>query len=99
MNTTVINMINCLFAWSIVALAIGGYFLTLKRIREKWPFWIVLAIGWGFLAIFETLMASGLATSNLQITTVWLTSYLLVMASLLLIFLKFIQIKAGEKSS
>ena len=94
MNTTAINIINCLFTWSIVALAIGGYLITLKRIKERWPFWIVLAVGWGFLATFETLMASGVPIGNLQITTVWLTSYLLVMASLLLLFLKFIQIKA-----
>jgi hypothetical protein len=96
MNSTVVNVINCAFAWSIVALAICGYLLTLKRIGEKWPFWIVLAIGWSFLAVFETLLTSGMSIGNLQITTAWLTSYLLVMASLLLLFLKFIQIKATE---
>jgi hypothetical protein len=94
MNQTAVNVVNCVFTWSIVALAAGGYLLTLKRIHEKWPFWIILATGWALLAVFETLMASGLQISSLQITTVWLTSYLLVMTSLLLLFLKFIQIKA-----
>jgi hypothetical protein len=99
MNTTAVNIINCLFTWSIVALAIGGYLVTLKRTREKWPFWVVLAVGWGVLAIFETLLASGIAIGNLQISAVWLASYLLVMTSLLLLFLKFVQIKVGSKTS
>ena len=99
MNATAVNIVNCLFTWSIVALAIGGYLITLKRTREKWPFWIVLAVGWGFLAIFETLLSSGIAIGNLQITAVWLASYLLVMTSLLLLFLTFVQIKVGRKSS
>jgi len=44
MNTTVIDIINCAFAWTIVACAVGGYILTLKRIGERWPFWIILAV-------------------------------------------------------
>ncbi len=97
MNTTVIDIINCVFAWTIVACAVGGYILTLKRIGERWPFWIILAVGWSFLAVFETLLAGGLYIDNLKITTVWLASYLLVMASMLLLFLKFIQIKARKQ--
>ena len=96
MNSTAVNVVNCAFAWSIVALAVCGYLLTLKRMGEKWPFWVVLAWVGGFLAVFETLLASGIPIGNLQITSAWLASYLLVMASLLLLFLKFIQIKARE---
>ena len=94
MNQTAINVINCVFTWSIVIMAAVGYFITLKRIGERWMFWIVLATGWACMAVFETLLASGIQISRVQITTIWLTSYLLVMASLLLLFLKFIQIKA-----
>ena len=94
MNQMVINVTNCVFTWSIVVLAAGGYFITLKRIGERWMFWIVLATGWACMAVFETLLARGIQISRVQITTIWLTSYLLVMASLLLLFLKFIQIKA-----
>ncbi len=96
MNTAGINLINCIFCWSIVALAVCGYLLTLKRKKEKWPFWFVLAVGWGFLAIFETLRINDVPLNSLQITTAWLTSYLLVMTSLLLLFLKFVQIKARK---
>jgi len=97
MNSTIVNIINCVFSWSIVALAIGGYLLTLKRIGERWPFWIILAIGWALLAIFETVLASGVSVGGSHMTTAWLLSYLLVMASLLLIFLKFIQMKAKSE--
>lgn len=45
MNQMVINVTNCVFTWSIVVLAAGGYFITLKRIGERWMFWIVLATG------------------------------------------------------
>lgn len=96
MNTTVIDIINCVFAWSIVVFAVGGYLITVKRIGERWPFWIILAVGWTFLAVFETLLAAGLYIDHLKVTTVWLASYLLVMASMLLLFLKFIQIKARK---
>jgi len=75
MNPTAINVVNCGFAWSIVGLAVCGYLLTLKRIGEKWPFWVVLAIGWSCMAIFETLLASGVTVGSVQLTTVWLTSY------------------------
>jgi len=97
MSTTVIDIINCVFAWSIVVCAVGGYIVTWKRLGERWPFWIILAIGWSFLAVFETLLAGGLYIDNLKITTVWMASYLLVMASMLLLFLKFVQIKARKQ--
>ena len=96
MNPTIISLVNCVFTWTIVALALAGFLITFKRTGEKWPFWIILATGWALLAVFETLLASGLQISSLQITTVWLTSYLLVMTSLLLLFLKLIQLKAKK---
>jgi hypothetical protein len=96
MNPNVVTIINCAFCWSVVLLAIGGYLVTLRRLKEKWPFWIILASGWTLLAGFETLLASGISIGDIQTNTVWLVSYLLVMASLLLIFLKFVQIKAGS---
>jgi hypothetical protein len=94
MNDMAVNIINCFFCWSIVVFAIAGYIITLKRTGERWLFWIVLAGGWGLLAIFETLLATGTNMEKIQITTVWLSSYLLVMASLLILFLRFIQIKS-----
>lgn len=94
MNAIIIDVINCIFCWSIVGLSVTGYLLTLKRTGERWLFWVVLAIGWAFLAIIETSIAAGINMDRIQITTIWLSSFLLVMASLLILFLKFIQIKS-----
>ncbi|MBN1367424.1 MAG: hypothetical protein JW967_05825 [Dehalococcoidales bacterium] len=98
MNGIIVNIINCMFCWGIVGLAVAGYLLTVKRIRERWMFWIILAISWSLLAVLETMTAIGIDLGRLQITTIWLSSFLLVMASLLLLFLKFIQIKVKSKA-
>src|SRR5512146_2330392 len=43
--------------WLIVVMAAAGYFLTLRRLKQKWAFWLMLIIGWAFLAISNTLSA------------------------------------------
>jgi hypothetical protein len=42
MDTPVSYLVNCGFGWFIALLAIAGYFLTLRRMGEKWLFWIIL---------------------------------------------------------
>jgi Na+/phosphate symporter len=81
-------VVNCGFAWVIVLLAVAGYFLTLRRTGERWAFWAVLAIGWGLFAISQTLLLGGVRPGEQYLVAVWLSSYLLVMASLVLIFIK-----------
>ncbi len=98
MNAMFINVINCSFCWGVVALAVAGYLITVKRLRERWMFWIVLAASWSLLAVLETLMAAGVDLGKMQITTIWLSSFLLVMASLLILFLKFVHMKTKSKA-
>jgi hypothetical protein len=88
MNTPITNIVNCSFAWFIVLLAITGYFLTIKRMGEKWAFWIVLATGWGFFAMAYTLVLLGVPASTPFLIAVWLSSFVLVAVSLTLLFLK-----------
>ena len=88
MNTPVSYLVNCLFGWFIVILAITGYFLTLKRRGEKWPFWNVLAIGWGLFALAQTLLLSGVGTGTSVLVAIWLSSFVLVIASMVLLFIK-----------
>jgi hypothetical protein len=80
--------VNCGFAWFIVLMSVVGYFLTLKRTGEKWLFWIILALGWAFFAISNTLIVAGVPAGERYLMAIWLSSYLLVMASLVLLFLK-----------
>ena len=88
MNTSVSYIVNCGFAWFIVLLAIAGYFLTLQRMGEKWIFWIVLGVGWGFFAIANTLLAVGVTAGMPVLVAIWLSSYVLVVMSMALLFIK-----------
>ena len=93
MDIPVSYLVNCGFAWFIVLLAIAGYFLTLRRMGEKWLFWIVLAIGWAFFAIAHTLLITGVSASVPYLTAIWLSSYVLVIASLVLLFIRLTKVK------
>ena len=93
MDIPVSYLVNCGFAWFIVLLAIAGYFLTLKRMREKWLFWIILAIGWAFFAIAHTLLITSVSVGVPHLTAIWLASYVLVIASLVLLFIKLTKVK------
>jgi hypothetical protein len=85
-------VVNSGFCWFIVLMAIIGYFLTLRRLKQKWVFWIILTIGWGFLAISNSLSALGIGQNMAYIFGIWLASYVLVTASLVLLFIKVIQV-------
>ncbi len=93
MDISVSYLVNCGFSWFLVLMAIAGYFLTLRRMREKWLFWIVLAIGWAFFAIAHTLLIAGVSAGVPYLTAIWLASYVLVMSSLVLLFIKLTEVK------
>ena len=92
MSTQFHYMLNSGFCWLVVLLTIGGYFLTLKRAGQKWPFWMILMAGWGLLAIANSLVALGINREATYVTGIWLSSFVLVFASLVLLFIKLIQI-------
>lgn len=93
METSVSYIVNCGFAWFIVLLAIIGYFLTLRRMGEKWLFWIVLAVGWGFFAMANTLLVAGVSAGTPVLIAIWLSSYVLVVMSMALLFVKLTKAK------
>ncbi|UCC17939.1 MAG: hypothetical protein JSU58_05140 [Dehalococcoidales bacterium] len=88
MESIVTNTVNCCFGWILVALAVTGYYLTLKYRGEKWFFWNILAIGWGFFALAQTLLLAGVQAGEVYLIAIWLSSYVLVIASMILLFLK-----------
>jgi len=97
MDPRIAFMVNFVFAWFLVALAVAGYFLTLKRMGEKWVFWIILAVAWGFFGIAETLLVTGVIVSVSYINTIRLSSFVLVIASLVLLFLKLAALKRAAR--
>ena len=88
MEIPVAYWVNCGFGWFIVLLAIAGYFLTLKRMRERWSFWIVLAVGWAFFATAQTLLVAGVSASVPYLAAIWLSSFVLVISALVTLFVK-----------
>ena len=93
MDIPVSYFVNSGFSWLIVLLSIAGYFLTLRRLGERWVFWIILATGWAFFAISNTLIITGVAAGTPYLIAIWLSSYVLVMASLVLLFIKLTKVK------
>ncbi|MEE8354172.1 MAG: hypothetical protein V3S10_06900 [Dehalococcoidales bacterium] len=85
--------VNAGFGWFIVILAIVGYFLTWKRMNERWGFWLVLAVGWAFFAVAQTLLIAGTPAGVPYLTAIWLSSFVLVIASLILLFMKLTRVK------
>jgi hypothetical protein len=91
MSGTVSHAINCGLAWFIVALAVAGYLITLKRIGERWMFWIMLSCGWGLFAVAQTVVLIGNVDNTSFISALWISSFVLVICSLLLVFLRLIK--------
>ena len=93
MEINITNIINCCFGWILVAFAMTGYFLTLKNRGEKWQFWGILAVGWGFFALAQTLILIGVPAGEMYLVVIWLLSYMLVITSMILLFLKLVKFK------
>ncbi len=93
MDVTLSHLVNFGFGWVIVLLSVIGYFLTQRRTGEKWLFWIVLAIGWGFFAVAQTLLISGAQAGAFYLVAIWLSSYVLVITSMVLLFVKLVKAK------
>ena len=91
MNFQLHYLINSVLCWVIVLIAIAGYFLTLKRIGQKWPFWVLLSVGWALIATSNTFVLIGIGQGTSFLLSIWLSSYVLVFASLVLLFVKYIQ--------
>lgn len=91
MDLSTVNAVNCVLTWTVVALSIVGYLVTHKRTGQRWSLFVVLATGWTLLAVPNSLLVIGVQADRSALTAIWLSSYLLVMASLLLLFMKLIE--------
>jgi hypothetical protein len=99
MDSTVTCVVNLVFALLIAVLSIVGYVLTMKRIGQHWSLWIVLATGWVILAIPYILFLADKNLSVAAMAALWLSSYLLIMVSLVLLFLKVLEMVKNRKKS
>ena len=97
MDSTTTWAINLVFALIIAALSIAGYMLTIKRIGQHWPFWIVLALGWIIYAIPFMLLLAGYDISAAEMAGLYLASFLLIVVSIALIFLKLMEMMSKKE--
>ena len=88
MEINISYLVNSGFAWFIVLFAIIGYFLTWARMKERWILWIVLATGWAFFAVANTLLFVGAQSGTPFLIAIWLSFFILVTISLALLFIK-----------
>ena len=65
--------------------------------RERWSFWIILATGWAFFATAQTLMVAGVPAGVPYLSAIWLSSFVLVIASLVMLFIKLTS-RVGQKN-
>ena len=98
MSSTLSHAVNCGLAWFIVALAVIGYFITLKKTGERWMFWIVLSSGWGLFAVAQTVALIGGIEDSSFVWALWISSFVLVICSLVLLFFKLIKSKSKDIS-
>lgn len=97
MDSTVTCIVNLVFALLIAALSIVGYVMTQKRTGQRWSLWIILATGWAVLAIPYILFLADLNLSVAAMGAIWLSSYILIMVSLVLLFLKLLEMVKQRK--
>jgi hypothetical protein len=83
---------NSGLCWLIVFMALLGYWLGLRNSRYKGAFWLILIIGWGFMAISNSLLAIGVELGSHYLFGIWLSSFVMVIASIVLIFIKLIHL-------
>jgi hypothetical protein len=92
MDSTITNVINIVFALLIAVLSIVGYVLTNKKTGQRWSFWIVSATGWTLLSMPHIMLLAEKAMGVSVIAAIWLSSYILIVVSLVLLFLKLLEI-------
>ncbi len=90
-------LLNAGLCWLIVLMAGIGYFLTVRRLKQKWAFWMILIMGWALLAVANSLSALRIGHGTGYTLAVWLSSYVMVIASLVLLFLRLIHMIQTRK--
>ncbi len=93
MSSSQVFIVNSVFGWILLGLSLAGFFYTQRRVGERWAAWFLLAGGWGFFALAQSLL---LLLHNLPLSyliALWLSSYIMVIAAITLLFIKLVRLK------
>jgi hypothetical protein len=93
MNSSQVYIVNSIFGWVLLGLSLAGFFYTSKRVGERWAAWFLLAGGWGFFALAQSLLLLVADIPLSVLVALWLASYAMVIAAITMLFLKLIRLK------
>jgi hypothetical protein len=99
MEDTIVSIVNCIFGWALMTLSLLGYIVTHKNLGQRWFAWVLLAFGWGLFAVAQALLLVEGALPMVVIVSLWLSSYIMVISAIVLLFLKLIHLKNHPEGS
>ena len=86
-------IVNSVFSWILLGLSAAGYVFTQRRFGERWFAWALLGVGWGFFATAQTILATGRSMTLATLLSLCLSSYVMVISAIVILFLKLIHIR------
>jgi len=86
-------IVNGVFGWVLLTLSLTGYVVTVRRLKEKWAAWLVLAAGWAFFGAAQTLVVLVEDLNAAFIIALWIASWVLIFTAVVLMFLKIARLK------
>ena len=93
MSSSQVYIVNSVFGWVLTGLSLAGFFYTSKRVGERWAAWFLLAGGWGFFALAQSLLLVIHDMPLSFLVGLWLSSYVMVILAITMLFLKLIRLK------
>jgi hypothetical protein len=93
MNSSQVYIVNSVFGWVLFGLSLAGFIYTTRRVGERWAAWFLLAGGWGFFALAQSLLLAVHDIPLAFLVAFWLSSYIMVIAAITMLFLKLIRLK------
>jgi ABC-type microcin C transport system permease subunit YejB len=89
-----VYLINCVFGWVLMTLSMLGYWVTQKNLGQRWMAWVLLAWGWGLFAVAQTMLIIAEEMPVVIVIGLWLSSYVMVISAIVLLFLKLIRLRS-----
>jgi len=93
MESGQVLLVNAVFGWTLVALSVIGFVLTARKMGEKWAAWLVLGAGWALFALAQSLAIAYESIGMPLLVALWLSSFVLILTAILLMFLKLIRLR------
>jgi hypothetical protein len=90
-DSDVAHLIILVSGWIVVYIALGGYFFVRRKAGDMLTSWVILAEGCVLFAILYTLVIIGLTRNSPLSNILSIASYVLVMVSIILLFLRLVR--------